>query len=326
MRVLVLHSDVAPGAPPDELDTLVTAKAVADALKALGHEAFELAFDPEPSELKSAIANLRPDIVFNMVESVHGDGALAMLPPAMLEKLGVAYTGCNAACIAASGDKVLAKRMMRAAALPTGDWAEPPAWQGLRADQLYVVKSVTEDASLGLDDGAVVRGDAVPPRAHQSAEKYGGRWFAEAYLEGREFNVAVLEDEGGPRVLHIPEMRFVSWKEDRPRIVGYAAKWDESCADAKNTVRAFGIESEEPALAKSLADIALKTWHLLGMRGFARIDFRIDANERPMILEANPNPCLEPSAGFAAAAAQGGLSYAALIERILKSAETRCRI
>ena len=87
-----------------------------------------------------------------------------------------------------------------------------------------------------------------------------------------------------------------------------------------NTVRAFGLEKDEPALADALAGLARETWRLFGIRGTARIDFRLDAAGVPMILEANPSPCLEPQAGFAAAAREAGLSYADLVELILRTA------
>jgi D-alanine-D-alanine ligase len=322
MRVLVLHSDVSPDAPADELDTLVTAKAVADVLAARGHQCVSAAFKVDPEALRATLSAERIDIVFNMVESVFGDGALAPLAPAMLERLGVPFTGCRAASMAASGDKPLTKTMLRAAGLPTADWAEPPHWHGVAVGRRYIVKSATEDASLGLDDDSVVTGpEAVRARAALCERQYGGRWFAEAYLEGREFNVALLDADGdAPLVLPIPEMRFEAWSTDRPRIVGYEAKWNEASEDAMKTVRAFGFESEETGLAGSLRELACKTWSLLAMRGYARVDFRTDAQGLPKILEANPNPCLEPLAGFAAAGASAGIPYTDLVERILLSA------
>ncbi|MGD0143776.1 MAG: D-alanine--D-alanine ligase [Rhizomicrobium sp.] len=315
MRVLVLHSDVGENPPPDELETVATARAIAEALRTRGHDATLAPFDPDPAIVRGRIAAAQA--VFNMVESVHGLGAFAPLAPAMLETMGVPYTGCGSASMALAGDKPLTKHILRAAGLPTADWSEPPQWTGLRDDRRYIVKSATEDASLGLDDGAVVLGAGVRARAAQSAMRHGGRWFAEAYLEGREFNVAVLEDAGQPRVLPIPEMKFESWLEGRPRIVGYAAKWDEGSPDSAQTVRVFGTE---PALDRELSDLARRTWSLLGLRGFARIDFRIDAEGRPAILEVNPNPCLDPHSGFAAAAAQANLSFAECVDLILRAA------
>jgi D-alanine-D-alanine ligase len=321
MRVLVLHSDVAPEAPADEQDTLIAAEAVATALQEHGHQTRCAAFIPEPAALHALLRDTRCDCVFNLVESVFGQGELAALAPAMLAKEGVPYTGCSAASIALTCDKPRTKRLFRAAGLPTPDWAEPPHWSGLIEGRRYIVKSAVEDASLGLDDAAVVSGcDAVRERAAFCASRHGGSWFAEAYLEGREFNLALLEEQGAPRVLPMPEMRFEGWAADRPRLVSYAAKWNEASEDSAKTVRAFGIETEEPALAQALAALATRTWDLLGLRGFARVDFRLDQDGAPMILEINPNPGIAPDAGFAAAAAAAGLTYADAVERILFAA------
>jgi D-alanine-D-alanine ligase len=322
MRVLVLHSDVGETPPPDEWETVATAGAIAEALATRGHQTSLAPFHPDPSVVRGYIAAAKAEAVFNMVESVFGQGPLASAAPAMLEALGVPYTGCGSAALALTCDKPLTKRILRAAGLPTADWAEPPHWNGLGDDRRYIVKSATEDASLGLDDGAVVPGRAVRDRAAQSAARHGGRWFAEAYLEGREFNVAVLEREGAPHILPIPEMRFEAWSNDRPRIVGYAAKWDEASPDSAQTVRVFEGERNEPALDASLRALAAATWTLLGLRGFARIDFRLDADGTPMILEVNPNPCLDPHSGFAAAAAEANLSYAECVDLILRAAQT----
>ncbi|MBU6442905.1 MAG: D-alanine--D-alanine ligase [Alphaproteobacteria bacterium] len=318
MRVLVLHSDVAPDAPPDELDTLVTAEAVLKALAANSHRAARAAFVPDPAALKAVTA--QADVVFNLVESVGGNGLAACVAPALLEQLGLRYTGSPAAAIALTGDKPAAKRILRACGLPTPDWAEPPRWDGLGAARM-IVKSATEDASVGLDDAAVVADcAAVRARAAASAARFGGRWFAESYVEGREFNIAMLEGPDGPCVLPIAEMRFVDWAAGRPKIVGYAAKWDEASPDATGTVRVFGLEAREPALAAALRELSLKSWALFGLKGYARVDFRVDEAGAPMILEINPNPCLEPLAGFGAAAAEAGLGYGALIARILDAA------
>ena len=131
MRVLVLHSDIAPDAPPDEQDTLITADAICEALTQLGHEPSLAAFSPDTAALKKLIDRNKPEIVFNMVESVFGEGEQAPIAPAMLEKLRVPYTGVRAAPMAAAGDKPLAKRILRAAGLPTADWFEPPHWDGV---------------------------------------------------------------------------------------------------------------------------------------------------------------------------------------------------
>jgi D-alanine-D-alanine ligase len=285
VRVLVLHSEISPDAPADEQDTLLTIQAVVDALESRGHQALPALFTFDPERLRQTIAENRA-----------------------------------AAPMALAGDKPLAKRVLRLGGLPTPDWGEPP-FDRLENGRRYIVKSATEDASLGLDDAAVVTGPReASARAEHCRKTYGGRWFAEAYVHGREFNVSVIEKKGGPRVLPIPEMTFLDWDSQRPRLVGYAAKWEEESPDCLNTVRKFVDPAHESALCSRLAELSLATWHLFGLQGFARVDFRVDTDGNPYILELNPNPCLEPGSGLAAAAGQAGMSYADLVEQILMSA------
>ena len=321
MRVLVLHSDVAEDAPPDEQDTLVTADAVCSTLRARGHEPVPFAFSPDPAQLNRVLHESGTEVVFNLVESVLAQGDLAGVAAAMLARLCIPFTGASAAALACAADKCFTKRLLRSSGLPTPDWSESPQWSDLSDETLYVVKSVDEDASIGLDDGAVVRGcEAVRARAEACAVCHGGRWFAEAYCPGREFNVSLLETHGEARVLPIGETRFEGWSGERPRIVGYAAKWDDKSPDCTDTPRAFGIERESSALAASMRDLALSAWRIMSLRGYARVDIRLDRDDRPMILEINPNPCLEPHAGFAAAAAEAGIAYPDLVDRIVLEA------
>ncbi len=324
MRVLVLHSDVPAEAPADEQDTLVTARAVADALRSRGHDAHLAPFVPSPRDFHDLLERTRPDAVFNMVESVFGLGQFAPVACQMLEMANIPFTGNLGAAMAVAGDKPLAKSLLRSAGLPTPDWAEPPDWAGLADDGRYIVKHATEDASVGLDDGSVLCGrEAVAARAESCAAKYGGRWFAERYIEGREFNIAILEEDSAPRVLPLAEMRFEKWPEGRPKIVGYVAKWHENSLEAVQTVRAFGLERSAPQLAETLRQCCERTWKHFGLSGFARVDFRVDGAGNPLILEINPNPGLEPGAGFAAAAREAGMDYPETVERILKAALRR---
>jgi D-alanine-D-alanine ligase len=317
MKILVLHSDIAPDAPPEELDTLVAADAVAAALTARGHDAEQAAFRQET--LMEVLARARPDIVFNLVEGVDGQGRLAPLAPAMLARSGMRYTGVTAEAMATTNDKPLTKAMLREAGLATPDWSVGPHWQGLDAGR-WIVKASLEDASLGLDDGCVVTGADVSARAAACVARFGGDWFAERYVEGREFNIAVLAGKEAVRVLPMAEMRFEQWPAGKPRIVGYGAKWEEDSSGWNGTVRAFGVERAEPELAVRLKSACERVWDLFGLSGFARVDFRVTDEGTPLILEINTNPCISPDAGFAAAAAEAGLSYDALIEEIVKAA------
>ncbi|HXR94868.1 MAG TPA: hypothetical protein VN718_03260 [Rhizomicrobium sp.] len=313
MKILVLHSDIAPGAPPEELDTLIAAEAVAGALSGRGHQVERAPF--RQWALPSLLARNAPEIVFNLVEGVDGQGRLAPIAPALLAAEGARFTGASAAAMALTNDKPLTKEKLRAAGLATPDWAVPPGWEGLGQGK-WIVKAALEDASLGLDDRCVVEAAQVKARANQCAARFGGDWFAERYVEGREFNIAVLDG----RVLPMAEMRFEHWPEGKPRIVGYDAKWEEDSSGWNGTVRAFGVEQNEPRLAQALRTSCEKVWALFHLTGFARVDFRVERDETPLILEINTNPCISPDAGFAAAAAQAGMSYEDLIEAIVEVA------
>lgn len=320
MRVVVLHSDVAPDAPVEDLDTLETSQAVAETLRDLGHEAMLAPF--VAARLADVVRGA--DLVFNMVESVWEQDWLAAIAPQMLDRIGLRYTGSGAAQLALASDKLLSKRLFARAALPTAGWSEAPDWCGIDETHRYIVKAVSEDASIGLDDASVVRGrDAVIARAADCAARLGGRWFAEEFIDGREYNVAMVERDGVLDVLPIPEMCFENWPADKPRIVGYRAKWDMDSAESDGTPRLFGLEDSEPALAAELKRLALDAARLFDMRGYARVDFRVDRQGRPVLLEINPNPSIDPVAGFMAAAARAGMTYRDLIAAIVDAALRR---
>jgi D-alanine-D-alanine ligase len=319
MKILVLHSDVPPDAPPEDQDTLIAARAVAEALASCGHVAPLAAFANDRETLRKIVTPHRPDVVFNLVEGIEGQGRLAYLAPQLLSEIGVPFTGASAHSLILTSDKPRTKRMLREAGLPTPPWSEPPDWQGLGAGR-WIVKCADEDASIGLDDGCVVDAPEVEARVAACSRKFGGRWFAEAFVDGREFNIAIIERRGEPYVLPMAEMTFVGWPEERPRIVGYNAKWDETSSESLKTERRFGVESREPTLARKLGDICAECWRLFSCRGSARVDFRVDAGGRPLVLEINPNPGIAPDAGLIAAAAAAGLSYADLAEGLVKEA------
>ena len=322
-RVLILHSDVAPDAPPDELDTLYQVESIEAALLERGHTVTSAAFVRDEGSLAELIQSHSPDVIFNLVEAVDGSGKLAVGIPGMLDRIGVAYTGADEHALTLTGDKPRAKRALRHAGLPTSDWGEPPDFVGVGSAVPLIVKSALEDCSFGLDDASVVQGiEAARARAAYCARTYGGRWFAESYIEGREFNIAVLQSGNGPHVLPLAEMTFQEWQPGRPRIVGYKAKWDDDSFESTRTVRAFGIEDENPILADRLRSLAAAAWNLFQLTGYARVDFRVDERNEPKILEINPNPCLSPDAGFAAAAARAGISYPELAERIVLAAQS----
>jgi D-alanine-D-alanine ligase len=153
--------------------------------------------------------------------------------------------------------------------------------------------------------------------------RFGGQFFAEEFIEGREFNVALIDEDGAPMVLPIPEILFDDLPAGRPRIVDYEAKWNPESHAYHNTPRCFGVEDREPVLAAGLARLALACWHAAGLSGYARVDFRVDCHGRPTVLEINTNPCLAKDAGFVATAATAGILYDDLIARVVSAARIK---
>lgn len=308
---------------PDERDTVATAEAVRQVLVRLGWRSEVVAVGPDLRVLDRVVAR-RPALVFNLVEALGGDGAQFDRVPARLERSGVRFTGCRAAACRDCLDKTETKRRMRNAGLPTPDWSM--AGDGFDGGARVIVKSATEHASIGIDSGSVVPAGAAAAEIAARAARHGGRFFAERYVDGREFNLSLLEGPDGLEVLPPAEILFVDFPPDRPRIVDYEAKWLEGAFAYVSTPRRFEFPDRDRRLLRRLEELARAVWGLFRLNGYARVDFRVDGAGRPWILEVNTNPCLAPDAGFFAAAERAGLDYDAMIARVVSAAAgTRAR-
>jgi len=322
VKIVLLHDEVPPTARADELDVFVQAEAIEAVLAELGHTAVRHAFSSNLAAQVDALRALAPDLVFNLVESVGGHGGLLHLAPALLDALRIPYTGAATGPMLVTTSKVLTKQWLRAHGLPTPDWcgADPTAGPRPTLPGRFIVKAVWEEASVGLDDEAVVMAAGFSDllRAlEERSPRWGGEGFAEAYIEGREFNLSVLGGPQGPEVLPPAEIEFTDYDADKPRIVGYRAKWDNDSFEYQHTTRRFDFPAADGDLLQHLTSLARRCWTVFGLRGYARVDFRVDETGRPWILEINANPCLSPDAGFPAAAARAGLTYTCMIARIL---------
>lgn len=317
-RIVVLHEAVAEDARPDEIDLLVQVGEVSAALERLGWDVEALAVDLDFATMLEALDRQRAACVFNLVESLDGCGRLITLAPTLLAAAGIRYTGSDADAIYLSSQKLLAKRWMALHGIATPAWVVAAAEIGADS-QRWIVKSVWEHASLGIDDDAVVRGKrAVAARLGKCRAEYGGEWFAERFIDGREFNVSVIEEGGEPYVLPVAEIRFEDYAPGKPRIVGYAAKWDAESDEYRNTPRQFPKLS--PQQDVRVREVVKRCWRLFRLRGYARVDIRMDGRGVPWVLEINANPCLSRDAGFAAAAEEAGIAYDRAIEMILDAA------
>jgi len=326
MKVVILHSEIGDCASVDEQDVLVQVDAVKGALLALGHEVQALPFCLDLVSMTGRLRRASCDIVFNLVETCGGQGRLIHLAPALLDFLGIPYTGAGTEATFLSSNKLVAKRILRANRLRTPDWVDLAGGSvkgPFPAGSRFIVKSVWEHASVGLEEGSVVSPRNLEELRGEIRERLGalgGSAYAERYVDGREFNLSVLAGRRGPEVLPPAEIEFVGYGDGRLRIVGYRAKWDEKAYEYHHTPRRFDFGPGDRELLRSLERTALRCWDLFGLRGYARVDYRVGRDGTPWILEINSNPCLSPDSGFTAAAERAGLRYGDVIGRIIGDA------
>jgi D-alanine-D-alanine ligase len=316
-EILILHGS-RPGRdqPVEDLENLDVAQGIAQTLAGRGHPVRMSPVGLDLSRLHQELSDRPPELVFNLAEGLDGLDRLGAAVPALLEALAIPYTGNPPHVLALADDKLALKAVLREAGIPT------PAGDDHRGP--FLVKARHQHASLGLDPGARVETrDQALSLVHRKTRTHHTAFFAEAYIEGREFNLSILEDPPGePRVLPPAEIRFHAWPEDTPKIVDHAAKWDPSSVRFAHTIRDFpdGGGPDRPLL-EALATTSRQVFSKLGLRGYARIDFRVDASGQPFVIDLNPNPTLDPGAGFVQAALRAGWDYPGLLDQILAAAE-----
>lgn len=297
---------------PDDLDGVSAAREVAAALARIGYVSETVVLDIDLTAIERLAAR-RPVVVFNLCDAIRGDGRLGAIACAALDHFHLSYTGAGSTAYLQSASKLLSKALLRSAGLPTPDW-----WLGdAPPGRPVIVKSVDEHASYGIDQDSVVDGARAAVEIARREQRFGGRFFAEAYIAGREFNVSVIERDGAPMVLPIAEMDFAGLPDDVLPIVDYGAKWDEASPGYFGIGRGFGLEAAEPGLAARIRALTLECWAAAGLSGYGRIDFRVGPDGAPLILEFNANPCLSGDAGFAAALDRAGLGYDQAIAAIV---------
>lgn len=311
-RVTILY-DALGGDAPDEADNRQQAEEAVAALRRLGHDARTLAVGPDLASLASAHAR---DIgtAFNLIEGLGGCFYLYAAAAQHLEWRAIPFTGATGEQLLTLSNKLLLRRMLPAGVLM------PPLLGERGAGEHFIVKSVREHSSLGIaPDSVVPRCDAGGRIASRRA-RFGGQWFAESYIEGREFILAGIAGEGGPMLFPPSEIVFDDVPKDVPRILDYTSKWDKGSADYVRTPRRDVDPRAEPALHARLMEEGAALWRGLGLSGYARFDYRLAEDGRLYLIDVNLNPCLSADAGFMAGAAAAGLTYDAAIEAILAAA------
>jgi len=319
MKISILYNDVSTATSQDDLDVLAQVNFVSEALQKLGHNVSSIPITLDLQTAADSIKQINPDSVFNLVESISGVEKFIHFAPTLLEHLNIPYTGGSAHTLYLTTNKLLTKELMRSTNLPTPPWLTQ---DNITSGQFnlkppYIIKPVCDDASIGIDENSIIDNIQQLEGSLKNRSAQFGECFAEAYIPGREFNLSILANSDGPEVMPAAEIRFVDFPESKPKIVGYQAKWDENSFEYKNTIRSFQFDSNDQPLLKQLTEMALRCWEVFKLHGYARVDFRVDAQNNIWILEINSNPCISPDSGFVAATRQAALTFEQVVARIL---------
>jgi D-alanine-D-alanine ligase len=302
---------------------LIEVAYVSGPLQTLGYDLVDVVFSFNMHETIQEIERIKPEVVFNLVETLGGTGKLSCLPLMILDYLKVKYTGGHTDAVYQTSNKVLSKAIMGYQGIPT------PAWQvldtvsdkGLTLQPPFILKPIWEDASVGIDDESVIFDrERFYTKVSKIPEGEQGGYFIERYIEGRELNISLLAGNNKQQVLPTAEILFRGYPEGKPAIVGYDAKWKEDSFEFNNTPRTFSFKPQDARLLEETRAIAEKCWDIFNLCGYARVDFRVDRNNKPWVLEINSNPCISPDCGFIAATAEAGLTPVAVLQRIIDDA------
>ena len=324
MRIVVLHTADAAGPPEDpvlgQLD---------DALRSAGHEPSRLAIDSDIQPVINSLLESRPDLVFNMAESFGGKSALESNVAALLNLLGLRYTGSSPSGLIQAGDKTLTKKVLSFHKIRTPEFATvyrgAVDWAGDISFPL-IVKPPQEDASLGVTQKSIVRDvrELLEKIGDLQAE-YQSPALVEQFIEGREFYVGVLGNANA-RGLPVIEMDFSKYPEGLPHIASFEAKWGEggegTGAEFDGTESVFPTDVPDELLDRMRA-VAVDSFNALRLRDYARIDLRVTEAGEIYVIEVNPNCYLERNSEFARAAAKDGIEFDALVGQIVELASAR---
>jgi len=326
---------LAHGEPRDRIAVAAAAVevgAVESACRARGWRTTHIPASADPRRTRAALEREKPDVVFHLAESVGGDSRVESLLAALLEGLGLPYTGSGSKALWAGLHKPIARKKLSAAgvAVPEGfvlETARSPVPRLFRRKPKarWIVKPSREDASHGIAIESVVSGEkAVRERAAFVIRTYAQPALVEEFVEGREFNVSILEGANGPRVLPLSEIDFEKFPKGAPRLVTFASKWMKTSAEFRGTP-SIAARRTAPGTARAIKEAAKAAWKALGLRDYGRVDIRIGEDGDPRVLDVNPNPDVSPGAGLAKAAERDGLTHEELIAGIVESALRRAR-
>ncbi len=328
MNIALLHG--ADAAEPPEDPVLPQ---IESALRALGHVPSRVPVAADVTAVIEAVRGVDPALVFNLAESFDGKSALESNVAALLNLMGLRYTGSSPAALLMAGDKSLTKKVLSFHDILTPQFAT--VYRGALdhvGDLSFplIVKPPQEDASLGITSKSVVRDIRELLGTMDSLQReFQSPVLVEEFVEGREFYVGVLGN-ASPVALPVIELDFSAFPADRPRVASWEAKWGEggTGGDAETGEEFAGTRSIFPTdvpaeLLARMQAVSIEAFNALRLRDYGRVDLRVTADERIYVIEVNPNCYLERSGEFARAAAESGIPHEALIARIVELAQGR---
>src|SRR5712691_9086567 len=334
LRVLVLvHPELVPpdslkGHTEQEINEWKTEYDVASTLREAGHEVRPLGVENELKPIRDEIESWKPDVVFNLLEQFHGEAVYDQNVASYLELLRMPYTGCNPRGLVLARGKDLSKKLLIYHRIPLPAFAVFPLRRKIRRPPRLafplIVKSLNEDASMGIAQASVVDSDEkLVERVNFIHESIGTAAVAEQYIEGRELYVGVLGNER-LRVLPIWELEFKHLAQGARAIATEKVKHDPDYQERRGILHG-PAEDLAPELRVRINNIVKRICRTLELDGYARIDFRLSAESIPFYIEANPNPEIARTQELAHSAAHGGLAYPDLLNRILALGISRGR-
>jgi len=304
-------------------DVVFAANAIFDVLEKLGHKVEKVEIASFNDVIKTDWKKF--DIVFNLVESLDGLSSKEMCFPAYLDMIGVRYTGSGAFSLINCLNKATTKSLLISEGIGTPRYAVAKYGKKVDLDIVkklnfpIIIKPVAEDASLGIHIDSVIYErdlEKITKKVAYLHNTFRHDALIEEFINGREFNVSMLEDEkGNVQVLPIAELCYKEMPDHLPKICSYNGKWMENSPDYHGSTPIFNFKISKK-LEELVIDSCVRAFKLLQLRGYGRVDLRTQ-NNKSYILEVNPNPCISPTGGFTTAARNAGLDYEKMINQIL---------
>jgi len=297
------------------VDVLAQVEVIERALENLGYPTVRISFTKDLGRFVQVVEEQKVTAAFNLCESVDEDARYLWHPAAVLELLGIPFSGSSSAALMLTTDKLLTKRLLNVQGITTPRYLPYNGigcFEGRDLRYPVIVKPRFEDASIGIDQESLFEDEAKLQKGLRIFSERFAELIIEEYIDGREFNVSLF---GYPtaQILPLAEIDFSTFPGELYRIVGYRAKWEATSFEYHHTPRRF-CHDLPPKQAESITETALKCFELFMLRDYGRVDMRIDACGTVYVLEVNANPCLSPDAGFAAAIAMAGMTHSEMVQ------------